>query len=274
MVLKLPIVSQSSIIIQLTNNNITHSVYDTLLKRQFVLISKLLKLNTMNYLGEIIVYLSALVAIKGETWNKNEPGLQKITLTGYLTILFASIGLILSIINNHQASIENMKNKKIIETTEANTADSKLALQKANYQIDSLNTRLAAVNSRLMTYQEIIDQIKVQSDRQDQTVMMEFVQLKPGQSWQSPSLIYSGSRLEFLGFESELMLEYGSKQELIPKWDGHAIETAIMSTSGMGYNIRLTNNSNILVMGKVHVISSPRVRSNDWSWIEEKLKKE
>lgn len=226
----------------------------------------------MEYIGQIIVFLSALVAIKGETWNKDEKGINRITITGYLTIFFALLGLVISLFNSYHSDIENTANRKTIEGTKLNTEDAKLALMKANLQIDSLNHRLVVVNANLEIYQEIIGQIKEQSDRQDQTVMMEAVQLEPGGSWISPSPIFTGSRIEFLGFGSGLVMEYGSRREQIPAWDGHAIETAIIGESGKGFNIRLYNSGNRSIGGKIHVTSSPRVRSKDWSWIEEKLK--
>ena len=220
----------------------------------------------MEYIGQIIVFLSALVAINGETWNKDARGIKKISLIGIITIIFALIGFIIAMTNTRLTSIENVNYRNKIDSTEVNTKVSKNELQKANGQIDNLNNQLSV-------YKEIIDKIKNESDRQDQTVMMEFVQLGPHEHWTSPSLIYSGSRIEFLGFEKGLIMGYGTKREVIPEWDGHAIETAIMGESGKGYELQLYNNSYRDIMGKVHVISSPRIRSNDRSWIEEKLSK-
>lgn len=228
----------------------------------------------MGYIGQLVVFLSALVAIKGETWNKKAKGIKKVTSTGIITIIFALIGLVISILNTRLASVENTENRIKIENTQLNTKIAKEELQKANGQIDSLNAKLLVLNSQLFIYQDIISQIKNQSDRQDQTVMMQFVQLGPHDSWISPSLIYSGSRIQFLGFEDSLIVEYGGRIEIIPEWDGrHAIESVIMGESGRGFRIRLYNNGYKDIMGKVHVISSPRIRSTDWSWIEEKLSK-
>jgi len=208
----------------------------------------------MEYIGLIIVFLTALVAIKGDTWNKKAKGIKKITLTGKLTIIFALIGLIISIVNLRSTLIENAENRKKINSTEINTKASKEELHKANGQIDSLNGKLFALNYHLSVYQDIIGQIKNQSDRQDQTVMMEFVKLRPHEEWTSPSLIYSGSRIEFLGFEDYLIMKYGTRSEIIPKWDGHAIESVVMGESGKGFRIELYNPSYSKIMGKVHVI--------------------
>lgn len=241
----------------------------------------------MEYIGQIIIFLSALVAINGNTWKKENNGLKKITLIGYITIILAVVGLIFSIINTYSISKENELNKKTLKNTEKNTENSKIQLNEANVKLNSSNNKIESlnkeltsvklemveVNTKLETYKEIVGEIKSQSDRQDQTVMMEFVQLRPGGSWRSRNLVYSGSKIEFLGFDSGLILEYNGRAERIPNWQGQAIETAIMGESGKGFIIELYNSSNEPIMGKVHIVSSPRVRTKDWSWIEEKLKK-
>lgn len=234
----------------------------------------------MEYLGQIIVFISALVAIKGGTWKEDERGLKKITITGYLTMFFAIIGLVVSIITTRNSTIESTQNKDVAKRTETNTETAKQELQaaknqlsKVKSQIDSQSQKLTTANTLLQAYKEIIDQIKNQSDRQDQTVMMEFVNLSPGQIWYSPSRVYSGSIVEFYGFEDGLYLEYGDKHERITAWDGHAIQTAIIGESGKGFNVTLANLGNKRIMGKVHVKSTPRIRSSEWSWIDEKINK-
>lgn len=248
----------------------------------------------MEYLGQIMIFIAALVAIKGGTWNSKKMGLRKITLTGYLTMVCAITGLIVSIIITTQNSRENELNKNIAKRTENNTEISKRELQTTRYQlekanslIDSQNQKLAVSNSLLQAYKEIIDQIKIQSDRQDQTVMMEFVDLRPNQSWHSPASVYSGSIIEFIGFDDDryedyrdriyrpydgLYLAYGDKQERITIWNGHAV-TAVIGESGRGFTLTLSNSSAKRIMGKVHVTSSPRLRSTEWSWIDEKINK-
>jgi hypothetical protein len=246
----------------------------------------------MEYIGQLIIFFAALVAIKGGTWNENKKGFKKITLTGYLTMLCAVVGLCVSIVITRQNSVERDSNKKIVLQTETNTEVAKQELQitrnqleKANILIDSQNQKLAVSNALLQTYKEIIDQIKNQSDRQDQTVMIDFVDLQPSQTWQSPVCLYSGSIVEFFGFENDrnddngynenrryegLYLNYGNKHEKINIWNGHAV-TAIIGESGRGFIITLSNSSAGRIMGKIHVTSSPRIRSSEWSWIEEKL---
>jgi|GEM_PF-4784735 len=234
----------------------------------------------MEYLGQIIVFVSAMVAIKGGTWKDNKSGFRKITLTGYLTMLFAIIGLAVSIVTTRNSKIESKINKNVATQTEVNTEITKqqlqttrIQLERANSQIENLSQNLSSANFLLHEYKEIIEQIKVRTDRIPQEVMMEFVDLMPGKSWHSPSLVYSGSILEFYGFEDGLYLYYGDRHERIAAWDGHAIQTAVIGESGRGFDLTLSNHGDKRIMGKVHVLSSPRIRSTDWSWIDEKINK-
>lgn len=109
----------------------------------------------------------------------------------------------------------------------------------------------------------------LQKARQPQSVMMHFIMLEPGQSKSLPAAVYSGSILEFYGFEDGLYIEYGFKEEKIAPWDGHAIQTAVAGPSGKGFHVLLINRANKHIMGKVHVISTPRTRSNQASYREE-----
>jgi hypothetical protein len=243
-------------------------------------LSAILKYIDIEYLGEIIVFVSALVAIKGGTWKDNKSGFRKITITGYLTIIFAIIGLAISIVTTRQSAIESKKNKDVANRIESNTEITKQQLQatkiqllKANSQIDTLSQKLSTANFLLREYKEIVNQIKVRTDRIPQEVMMEFVDLNPGQHWDSPSKVYSGSIIEFYGFDDGLYLYYGNRHERITAWDGHAVQTAVIGESGKGFDLTLSNQGNKRIMGKVHVLSSPRIRSTDWSWIDEKINK-
>jgi hypothetical protein len=247
----------------------------------------------MEYLGQIIIFLSVLVSLRGKTWSSNSRGFKRITFTGYITILCAFIGLIISCIKSYESAQEYSEDKKIIENTKTNTDTTNKELLKANNklsnaglrlakadsqltnaakQIDSLNKKLLLVNVSLDAYKSVVQEIKNQSDRQDQTVMMQFVQLRPRSTWTSRSLVFSGSIVEFYGFEDNLLMTCGYRSVMIPKWDGHAVQTVVMGENGRGYQIIVSNEGDKSIMGKIHVISSPRIRSTDWSWIEEKLK--
>lgn len=75
----------------------------------------------MEYIPIILAFASALVAITGNTWNKNEAGLRKLTASGRFTLALIVFSLIYSIASVYQQrdqkqreELEKMKLGKII----------------------------------------------------------------------------------------------------------------------------------------------------------------
>ena len=103
--------------------------------------------------------------------------------------------------------------------------------------------------------------------------MIQWVPFKPYETWRAPNRIYSGSVIKFYGFRKGLILEYDGKRQTIPEWDGrNPTAIAIFGHSGQAMNWKVTNESSRDNDGKIQVFSTPRSRSSDWSWIEEKIK--
>jgi hypothetical protein len=234
----------------------------------------------MSYLGQIIIFLAALIGIKGGTWNKNNKGFKKITITGWITSILALTGLIVAMITTHNDKLESNRESQKLQTTLNNTDSTKneliktrILLDSANITIDKLNIQTDKLNSKIEIYQEVISEIKNQSDRQLQQVMIQWVPFKPYEVWRAPNQIYSGSVIKFYGFKAGLVLEYNGKQQQIPEWDGrNPTAIAIFGHSGQAMNWTVKNTSNFYNDGKIQVFSTPRSRSSDWSWIEEKIK--
>jgi hypothetical protein len=120
----------------------------------------------------------------------------------------------------------------------------------------------------------VLEEIRKQSDRQPQQVMAQYVQLEGRRIWRAPNLIYSGSKIKLYGFTCDILLRYGGDREIIPAGEGGSrpVETAIIGSSGQGMVWSLENTTGEFCHGKVYVESTPRSRSIDWSWVEEKIK--
>ena len=172
-------------------------------------------------LAQFIVFFAALVAIKGETWNKDAEKLRKVTRAGYMTAIFATIGLIVSMkitYDSHQDS------KKQSDKLSQVSADAKAVNQKAEdlkRQLDDTNEEasdiqkkleqslkneedieekstqlrltLEAAKARIESYESILDVIRSESVRQPQQVMAQYVELRGHGTWTAPNYIYGGS---------------------------------------------------------------------------------
>jgi hypothetical protein len=256
---------------------------------------------TPNYVAQVIIFLAALLAVRGATWNSKEKGFKKITLTGYLSILFAIAGLIVSLkitFNSEQDS--RAKSEKLNQTVE-HTRQIKSSLQAAKAQIDS--------------YKSILDVIRSESVRQPQQVMAQYVELRPNRFWMAPNHIYGGSIVKLYGFRSDVIILYGSNLRyeddieylirrcvdrlgyspysgresvrirdvsemeycfsgrvkfsiISPQQNSHS-EVAVIGPSGVKMGWGLMSLADKYDGGKVFVESTPRIRSEDWSWVEE-----
>jgi hypothetical protein len=255
---------------------------------------------TPNYIAQVIIFLAALLAVRGATWNRKEKGFKKITLIGYLSILLAISGLIVSFkITSISEQDSKDKTDKLNQTIEQ-TRQIKSSLKTAKVQIDS--------------YKSILDVIRSESVRQPQQVMAQYVELRPNRYWMAPNHIYGGSIVKLYGFRSDVIILYGSNLSyeddidylirrcfyrlgysdfgreririrdvsaiencfrgrvkfsiISPQQNNHA-EVAVIGPSGVRMGWGLMSLSDRSEGGKVYVESTPRIRSEDWSWIEE-----
>jgi len=71
------------------------------------------------YLALAIIFIGSALAIRGITWDEKAPGIQKITHTGYLSMLLVIVGFILSLViidNAHRDSL--LQSEKLSSTVQ------------------------------------------------------------------------------------------------------------------------------------------------------------
>jgi len=215
----------------------------------------------MRYASLLLVLTSAVVAIHGETWNPNGSGLRRVTTTGWLTLTLAIIGFGLSVALVRQDAAESKSDKAAL--VEAND---KAAL--AAIETDSMKVKLDSYEAKISAYQSVIQQIRDYSERQEQTVMIQVVNLPKGKIWKAPNKLYPGSKIEVYFFEgSSLELSYGGRRQDLRRGPDNWARVFVIGDSGEELNWTLSNQSSSF-KGKVAVYSTPRSRSKDWSWLD------
>jgi hypothetical protein len=217
----------------------------------------------MEYIGLIIVFISALVAIKGGTWNKNKKGLKKITLTGYLTMICAIIGLVASIILTNKASIERDDNKKHVLNINDNTDTTKKDIKETKKKLEIANSKIDSQSKIILENKRTIVQLQKQIASIDGTVLNESVYIRPGEVWSSSHKVFSGSIVTFYGFNKVLDFSYGDTRNTIDTRNGFAVQTPIIGIAGESYTIQLTNHSREDIYGKVKAICSQNTMSTE-----------
>jgi hypothetical protein len=174
--------------------------------------------------------------------------------------------------------------KTIIDINQKEKAgkDSELLLKERDAKIASLITtqaenqeRLKLATAKIEAFQEIVTIIRDQSERQPQIVMAQYVTIGPRQIWRAPNKIFSGSIIEFYGWEEDIELHYGDSSQNVPRtpYMGEPKKIAIIGNSGDDVSWSIKNLSAHEVHGKVFVTSTPRLRSFDWSWVEERARR-
>lgn len=206
----------------------------------------------MDYIGAFLVFLGALLAIKGATWNDEEKGWRKITAIGWASSIIALMGLIVAFYQIHTSNLSSSQKSKELKTILRNSE---------------------VTSEQLKQYQEVVSEIRAHSERQLQTTMIQYVVLSPDQIWEAPNIIYPGSIVEFFLWKGALELQYGARRVFVrSSWNNH-VRIPIIGNSGEELRWKVKNVSGYKDEGKIMVVSTPRIRSSDWSWLEEKLDK-
>jgi hypothetical protein len=218
----------------------------------------------MRYASLLLVLTSAVVAIHGETWNPNGSGLRRVTTTGWITLTLAIIGFGLSVALVRQDAAESKSDKAALVE-----AKDKAAL--AAIETDSMKVKLDSYEAKISAYQSVIQQIRDYSERQEQTVMIQAVNLSKGKTWKAPNKLYPGSKIEVYFLEgSSLELSYGGRRQDLRRGPDNWARVSVIDDSGEELDWALSNQSSSF-KGKVAVYSTPRSRSKDWSWLEETI---
>jgi hypothetical protein len=209
----------------------------------------------MQYVSLVLVLLSTIVAIRGSTWRDSGIGLRRITPTGWATLTIAIAGFLVAIIMTLQAHRATVA-----------------AEAKADETLKQLTKALDTTEAKVAAYQEVIGQIRDRSDRWLQLVMTEYVRIPPGGTWPAPNRLYPGSELRIYFLDGRYAIaEHGRTSHVIRRgpddW-GHAL---IVGDSGDGSSWTLRASPTDGFAGKVEIFSTPRSRSQDRSWYEERI---
>jgi hypothetical protein len=176
--------------------------------------------------------------------------MEKITAIGWASSAIALLGLIVAFYQIRISNLESSQQAKELKETLKYSEMTK---------------------EQLKAYQKVVSEIRTHTERQMQMTMIQFVVLSPGQIWNAPNKIYPGSIVEFLGWKGKLELQYGTHREfVISSWDDH-VTLPIIGKSGEELRWGVKNISRHKDEGKIMVFSTPRSRSKEWSWLEEKL---
>lgn len=174
--------------------------------------------------------------------------------------------------NPYFAPIKNKDWKTTIETIERTGRRT----EELRNETEMLRGETKELRDELKHSKEITKLLLEQSDRQLQEVMAEYIQFPGKRVWHAPNTIYPGSVIKFYGFTCDLILRYGEKIETIRSGDGGSKPTEIVITGNSGHatNWNLENQNSEFCHGKVYVSSSPRIRSSERSWKEERRDKD
>lgn len=209
----------------------------------------------MDYIGPILVFLSALIAIRGETWDRDANGVRRVTTTGWITALLAIAGVLVAAHSTHESRLSAAANERrlIVATREA---------AAANATVQELRGRLAESH-------RVVTEVRDMSERQMQVVMAQYVTLEPGQVWNAPNSLFPGSVVKFMMWDAPIVLEYSGHVIPVRASADAPVELAIVGSSGARLSWLLRNTGTTATSGKVYLYSSPRGRSSDFSWQEE-----
>ena len=218
-------------------------------------------MNIIDYVGPVVAFLATVAALGGDKLDKTKTGLRRVTKYGWAAVILAVVGVGVSLEGVHRrqqsAARAEIRAREASEKLSAAVLNTELANRKA----DSLNLRLA-------TYATVLDILRTRSERTIEQVMTSFVDLSRSRTWTAPNANYAGSVVKLYGFYCDVWVSYGGREELLRR-DAPVREAMLIGSPGVP--MRWSLRSDRACDGKVQVTSSPRGRSLDWSWVEERL---
>lgn len=216
----------------------------------------------MSYILLSIGFLATIIALMDkEPSNKEDKSVdnnkeESLSLRK-IALVLASLALFFGIIK--QCS-ENRSDKRKTQL-----------LDNLNIQIDSSNMQLSIMKLNISAYKEVLYEISSESERQPQWTSLNYFTLEPNQETQMPNKVHSGSLIKFIGICDKLVIRYGNREIEVPKFNfSDHIEIAIAGPSGKSYSWSIENLGEEECGTKIYVLSTPRSRSNKWSYEEEK----
>ncbi|WP_428661958.1 hypothetical protein [Runella sp.] len=103
--------------------------------------------------------------------------------------------------------------------------------------------------------------------------MLNYYNLDARQEINLPSTVYSGSLIKFVGdCPGSLQVMFGDRVIQLPSFDYQKpIEVPVIGNSGWHGRVKIINLTDEHCGFKLYIMSTPRSRSKEWSWKEEKL---
>jgi hypothetical protein len=220
----------------------------------------------------LIGFFATLIAIKGETWNKDSKGFRKITLTGYITGILAFIAIVLGGLKNYTDKKDSMEKTLLLENVSENTNVMKDSISSLKNILDSSELTIMRLKTKIDAYEVTLNKISNESERQPQWTFLNYYTLRSNQSISMPNRIFSGSLLKFVGECYGCELVYGDHRIHIPPFSySSSLEIPIVGASGSSYNWYIIGSDYIRYGDcefKIYILSTPRSRSSKWSYEE------
>jgi hypothetical protein len=174
-----------------------------------------------NYIGQIIIFLAAFVAIKGGTWNKAKKGIKKLTVTGLITLILAVLGLAVSLVITYQSERQIKNDSQKLAEAEKNTKQLIQDADTAKEQRDKFNNKLSVAKSTMEylrkqneNMQKQNEELGRQSSLQSQEVFSRYIELNPDRRYIIiPRSCYGGEMIKF-HFEKQILLVYAYERDI------------------------------------------------------------
>jgi hypothetical protein len=229
------------------------------------------------YLLLIVSFFATIIAIKGDTFNKKKKGLKKITFTGYLALILALASLLFNIIVTNKNNNSEQQKLDLLNKVSSEATEMKDSIQVLNISLNSSQRNVEKLQSKIDTYENILNKISAESERQPQWTFLNYYSIRPHQRISMPNKIYSGSILKFIGNGYGIVVRYNDKTVFVPNFDyKEPIEIPVFGKNGVGYSWDIecvySPAEGLRSEFKIYILSTPRSRSNKWSYEEEAIK--
>lgn len=234
----------------------------------------------MEYIAQFFTFLAAVVAVFGKASANIVAWPPQINRTGLIALVVAAGGLGTSLVITSRDNAH--KDLLVAELRTANEAlteareKSRVLDEKTENLIataEELKVQNSGLAGELKAYRAFLADIRTQSERQVQQTMSQYVPLSARGKWDAPNMLSAGSRLVFHLFSCRLQVEWDFGRRAVEASAGRRRELPIIGNSGAQSKWRVRNLSNRECAGKIYKYDTPRSRSVDWSWIEEKIRK-
>jgi hypothetical protein len=174
----------------------------------------------LSYISQIIVFLAAIVAIKGGTWDKAKKGIHALTVTGLITLILAVLGIVVSLVITYQSEKQIKIDSQKLATAEEHTKHLVQEARSAKEQRDTIKKELSDARSIMndlrkqnVDLQKQNEILSKQSGRQLQIAFTEVIDVSRRDSYIIPRSCFGGEMIKFY-FEEEILLVYAYEKDI------------------------------------------------------------